>query len=164
MLPNPSWDELFMRHVYLIATKSKDPRTRIGAILVKDGVIISEGYNGIARGVKDLPERYNNKEIKYAFVVHGEANSVLNAIRHGTNTTGSICYTQGIPCNECAKVLIQAGIKEVVVHKQWPAMNQKWLNSIKITKTMFRESGVKIRIFSQALNMVGMNDGLIVRV
>jgi dCMP deaminase len=160
----PSWDELFMRHVYLIASKSKDPRTKIGAILVKDGIIISEGYNGFARNVKDKPSRYRVKEQKYPFMVHGEANAVLNTCRHGVNTTGSICYTQGIPCNECAKTLIQAGVTEVIVHRQWPAMNQKWLASIKTTKIMFKEAKVKIRVLNKKLNLTGINDGVVVKV
>jgi dCMP deaminase len=159
-----TWDEAFMRHVYLVAAKSKDPRSKIGAVLVKDGIVISEGFNGFARGVKDYAERYYDKETKYRFVVHGEANSVFNAVRHGINTTDAVCYTQGIPCCECAKALIQAGVKEVVVHQQWPAMNQKWLESIKTSKIMFRESGVKIRVYNQMLGIHGLNDGYTVLV
>lgn len=159
-----NWDEFFMRHVYLAASKSKDPRTKIGAILVKDGVIISEGFNGFARKVKDLPSRYFNKEIKYKFICHGEHNSVLNAARRGESTLDSICYTQGIPCNSCAIALIQAGIKEIVIHNQWPEMNQKWKESIKISKVMFKEAGVKIRIYNEILDLQGLNNGEIVEV
>jgi dCMP deaminase len=159
-----SWDEFFMRHVYLAATKSRDPRTKIGAILVKDGVIISEGFNGFPRKVKDLPSRYLNKKTKYKMVCHAEHNAVLNACRTGISTLGSICFTNGIPCCECSKALIQAGILEIVVHKQWPEMNQKWKESIKTSKIMFKEAGVKIRIFDEVLGLEGFNNGEIVKV
>ena len=159
-----NWDEYFFRHVYLAASKSRDPRTKIGAILVKDGIIISEGYNGFCRGVKDLPERYLDKETKYRFTCHAEANSVLNACRHSICTMNSICCTNGIPCCECSKVLIQAGILEIVVHKQWPEMNQKWQESIKTSKIMFKEAGIKIRVFDKQLNLQGLNNGEVVAV
>ena len=159
-----NWDDFFMRHVYLAASKSKDPRTKIGAVLVKDGIIISEGFNGFARKVKDKSIRYYDKNIKYLFIVHGESNAILNAARNGISTYGSICYTNGIPCNECAKNLIQAGIKKVIVHAQWPEMNQKWKESIKTTKIMFKEAGIKIQIFNKTLGLTGLNNGEIVNV
>lgn len=152
------WDEYFMRHVYLAASKSKDPRTKIGAVLVKDGVIISEGYNGFPRKVKDLPERYANRETKYKYTAHGEHNSVLNACRRGVATLDSICYTNGLPCNGCAIALIQAGIKEVVIHRQWPEMTG-WKDSMKITQEMFDEACIVVRIFDQKLNLEAYIDG-----
>lgn len=159
-----SWDELFMKHVYLIASKSKDPRTKIGAVLVKDGIIISEGYNGFARGVRDLEERYSDSTIKYAFVVHAEANGVLNAVRHGINTSGATCFTQMIPCSECAKILIQAGIQEIVVHSRWVYKNPQWEKAMKITKIMCGEAGVVIRDFDKFLSIQTLADGRIISV
>ena len=164
LLPIPSWDEFFMRHMYLAASKSKDPRTKIGAVLVKDGIIISEGYNGFARKVADLDERYLDRETKYKYVVHGEVNSILNAARHGISTKDSVLYTNGIPCYDCGKCAIQAGVSEVVVHKQWPGNDKKWLDAAEITKTMFRESGVKIRIFDMVLGLTSISNGEIVTV
>lgn len=156
---NVSWDKLFMQHVYLIASKSKDPRTKIGAVLVKDGVIISEGYNGFARGVKDYEERYLDRELKYKFVVHGEANSVLNAVRHGVNTSGATCYTQGVPCHDCMKTLLQAGVKEIVVHDQWPSHGGPWAESAKLSRQMCEEAGVTIRVINDTLGTVAYSDG-----
>ena len=157
----PSWDELFMRKVYEIAAKSKDPRTKIGAVLVRDNHAILEGYNGFPKGVSDMAERYHDKETKYKFVVHAEANSVLVAARFGISTEGCILYTQGIPCNECTKTVIQGGIKEIVVHKQWPNLftSPKWTESIEISKTMLNESGVHVRWLDKKLNMIGYLDG-----
>ena len=155
-----SWDEYFMRHVYLAASKSKDPRTKIGAILVKDGVVISEGFIGFARGVLDLPQRYNDKETKYQYVVHGEHNSILNAARRGVQTLGSVIYTQGVPCNECAKAIVQAGITKVVLHCEWPNMDSpKWEKATQISKTMFEEAGIPIEWFCKVLDLKGFIDG-----
>jgi len=82
----PNFDELFMRMVYLTATKSKDPSSKIGAVIVKDDRVISTGYNGFPIGVSDSQERYLNRETKYKFVVHAEHNSILTAARFGIST------------------------------------------------------------------------------
>jgi dCMP deaminase len=159
----PNWDEFFMRHVYLTATKSKDPSSKVGAILVNDGVIISEGYNGFPRGVIDSSERYSIREEKYKYVVHAEVNSILNAARNGISTKGSIMYTNGIPCNECAKSVIQAGIIEVVIHDGWPmgkiSGEGKWDNAAKITSTMFGECGIKVRSLTMYLGLNALVNG-----
>lgn len=154
-----------MRHVYLAALKSKDPRTKIGAILTRDKNIISTGFNGFPIGVNDNIERYENKETKYKFVCHAEANSILTAARFGISTLNSILYTQGVPCCECAKTIIQGGVKEVVVHRPWPDMNHSiWLESVKISNIMFKESEVKIRWFYDILGVEGYLDGKTIKV
>ena len=160
----PSWDEWFMRHVYLVSEKSKDPKTKIGAVIVKENHIISSGYNGFPIGVNDLPERYDDRQIKYSMISHAEDNSVITAARFGISTKDTTLYTQGIPCNECAKSIIQSGIKEVVIHKQWPSMIQKWIESCKISEQMLSESGVKIRWFDKLLGISGWLDGQFVNV
>ena len=160
LLPIPSWDELFMRMVYLISTKSRDPRTKIGAIIVKDKRVISMGYNGFPGGVDDLQERYNNREQKYKFVVHAEDNTILTASRFGICTVGTTLYTNGIPCCECSKSIIQGGVKEIVIHKQWPDMKHSgWIESIAVSKTMLSEVGINIRIFDGVLNISSLLDG-----
>jgi dCMP deaminase len=165
LLPIPSWNEFFMRHMYLASSKSKDPRSKIGAILVRDDIIISEGYNGFSRGVRDLPERYLDRETKYKFVVHAECNAILNAARHGISTNRTILYTNGIPCENCGKSIIQAGISEVIIHKQWPTPpSSVWAASAEITKIMFHEAGIIIREFDGVLGMQGVCDGKIVNV
>lgn len=157
----PSFDELFMRMVYLTATKSKDPSTKIGAVIVKDNRVISTGYNGFPIGVTDSLERYENRETKYKFVVHAEHNSVLTAARFGISTNGSIIYTNGIPCNNCMKSIIQSGISEIVIHSLWPDMKHSdWEDSAKVSKTMMEESGLKLRIFDQKLNVDAYLNGV----
>jgi len=160
------WDEYFFRHVYLASWKSKDPRSKIGATLVKDGVVISEGYNGFGRGVLDLPERYEDRETKYKFVVHAEANAILNCVRTGIATKNSILYTQGKPCHECSKLIIQAGVKEIVYHSIWPNLihSQKWVESIQIAEIMLREANIDIRAFDKVLGIEGYLDNQIIKI
>jgi dCMP deaminase len=150
----PDWDSWFMKHAYLAAEKSKDPRTKIGSVIVKDHHIISTGYNGFPIGVNDSLERYENRETKYAMVVHSEDNAILSASRLGISVCGGTLYTQGMPCNECSKSVIQAGIKEIVIHKQWPTMIKKWTDSCKISEIMLSEANINIRILDKFLNIL----------
>lgn len=158
---NLSWDSWFMRHVYLAASKSKDPRTKIGAVLVKDRNIIANGFNGFPSKVNDTEERYNNKELKYQFICHGEANAVIQCAKIGNSSLGSTLYTQGIPCDSCCKIIIQGGVSEIVVHKQWPNLthSSKWVDSVAISSIMIEESGIKIRYLDEVLGLKGFLDG-----
>jgi len=162
----PCWDSWFMEHTYLAARKSRDPKTKIGAVLVKDKKIISTGFNGFPIGVEDLDERYQDRITKHDFVAHAESNCILTAARFGISTCGSTLYTQGIACNECCKAVIQGGVKELVVHKQWPNLvhNENWVKSINISKIMFKEAGVEIRILDKVLGVKGYLDGKIIEV
>ena len=112
-----SWDEYFMGVAMLAARRSKDPSTQVGACIVSaDNIIISTGYNGMPKGCSDdeFPwERSGaENETKYPYVVHAELNAVLNA--NGRDLRGSKLYVALFPCNECAKAIIQSGVKEVV--------------------------------------------------
>ena len=113
-----SWDEYFMGIAMLAAKRSKDPNTQVGACIVsKDNIIISTGYNGMPKGCSDdeFPwERSGEEEIetKYPYVVHAELNAILNS--NGRDLRGSRIYVALFPCNECAKAIIQSGIKEVI--------------------------------------------------
>ncbi len=167
-LHNPSWDELFMRHAYLISSKSKDPRTKIGAVLVRDRRVISEGYNGLPMGVCDhfFPERDERPE-KYFWYEHAERNSVYVCARFGHKTEGSIIFTQGVPCSDCTRAIIQAGIVEVVVHTQWENYEQqfyreKWLESGKRSNQMLKEAEIPVRRFDGVLNVTSLMDGKII--
>ena len=112
-----SWDEYFMGVALLASMRSKDPSTQVGACIV-DGEkrILSTGYNGFPQGCSDDEFPWNRDEskgeTKYQFVVHAELNAILNA--RGKNLSGSVVYVALFPCNECAKAIIQSGIKEVV--------------------------------------------------
>lgn len=162
IIPKPlSDEERFLREVYLVAEQSRDPRTKVGAIIVKDGDIISSGFNNFPRKVKDLESRYLDKEQKRQFVVHAEANAVHNCARKGMSCLGGIMYTQGVPCSECAKVIIQGGISKVIIHNEWPHLNHidNWRKSNDLTLTMFKEAGVVIKSIAIKLNLFGHLDG-----
>ena len=113
-----SWDEYFMGIAMLAAKRSKDPSTQVGACIVSpDNIIISTGYNGMPKGCSDdeFPwQRTGADEIetKYPYVVHAELNAILNS--NGRDLRGSRIYVALFPCNECAKAIIQSGIKEVI--------------------------------------------------
>ena len=109
-----SWDEYFMGIAMLAARRSKDPSTQVGACIVSpDNIIISTGYNGMPKGCSDddFPWDRTGEETKYPYVVHAELNAILNA--NGRDLRGSRLYVALFPCNECAKAIIQSGIKEV---------------------------------------------------
>lgn len=112
-----SWDEYFMGVALLAAERSKDPNTRVGACIVDDqNRILSTGYNGFPQGCSDdeFPWNRNEEEgeTKYKFVVHAELNAILNT--RGKSLAGSRLYVGLFPCHECAKAIIQAGIREVI--------------------------------------------------
>ena len=110
-----SWDEYFMGVSLLAARRSKDPNTQVGACIVsEDNIIISTGYNGMPKGCSDdaFPWGREGEETKYPYVVHAELNAILNA--SGRDLRGSRIYVALFPCNECAKAIIQSGIKEVL--------------------------------------------------
>ncbi len=165
-IPSKDPRESFMRQVYLHANDSKDPRTKIGAVLTLQDRVISTGFNGFPRKVKDLLSRYENRETKYKFICHAEANSVSTAARLGRATLDSVLYTQGIPCQECCKTLIQAGVKKFVVHKQWPNLtySEKWNDAIAISTIMMEEAGIELEIFDKELGLLGFLDGKTINV
>ena len=112
-----SWDEYFMGVALLAAQRSKDPSTQVGACIVdKENRILSTGYNGFPHGCSDDDFPWNRDETlgetKYPYVVHAELNSILNA--SGKSLAGAKIYVALFPCNECAKAIIQCGIKEVI--------------------------------------------------
>ena len=112
-----SWDEYFMGVAYLASMRSKDPNSQVGACIVgADNKILSIGYNGFPLGCSDdlFPWAREGDELdkKYVYVVHSELNAILNA--HGTNLEGAKMYVTLFPCNECAKAIIQSGIRELI--------------------------------------------------
>ena len=137
------WTRRYLDIAKEVGTWSKDPSKQIGAVAVGDkGQILSQGYNGFPRGVKDTDDRYNNREEKYKYVVHGEMNCIYNACNSGVSLNGATLYVTGLPvCSECAKGIIQVGIKKVVMEypKDIPLV---WEQSVQLTKQMFLEADV----------------------
>lgn len=111
------WDEYFMGIAQLSALRSKDPSTQVGACIVdSDNKVVSIGYNGMPRGIDDdlVPWGHGEGlESKYLYVCHAEFNAILNT-RNGEKLSGCRLYVTLFPCNECAKAIIQTGIKEII--------------------------------------------------
>lgn len=138
-----SWDEYFMGIAILSSYRSKDPNTQVGACIVNNNNrIMSMGYNGFPAGCSDdeFPwERIGNDyDTKYPYVCHAELNAILNC--RGANLEGSRIYVALFPCNECAKAIIQSGIKEVVY------LSDKYAETMgtKASKRMLTAAGVKL--------------------
>ena len=147
-----SWDETFMLLAHLVAQRSKDPNTQTGACIVDENkIIVGLGYNGWPRGIKDelLPWGREGETLdkKYIYVVHAEANAVLNANK---STQGCTIYCTLAPCNECAKIIIQQGIKEVVYHKDIYHDLDEWVAARK----MFDLAKVKYRKYTPQYDMI----------
>lgn len=137
-----SWDEYFMGVSKLAGMRSKDPNTQVGACIVSDdNKILSMGYNGFPNGCSDdeFPWDREGEEIntKYPFVTHAELNAILNY--RGGSLVGSKLYVSLFPCNECAKAIIQAGIKKVI----FASNKYDGTTSVIASKKMFDASGVK---------------------
>lgn len=142
-----SWDEYFMGISLLSSMRSKDPSTQVGACIVSnDNKILSVGYNGFPRGCSDdeFPwERSgeSSNDTKYPFVCHAELNAILNA--GGQSLFGARIFVALFPCNECAKAIIQSGIKEVVYISDKYAESE----SVIASKRMLTSAGVKLTQF-----------------
>ena len=142
-MSNPKWDQRYLKLAYGVAQWSKDPSSKIGAIAVgSKGQVLSQGFNGFPRGLRDDLTRLNDRELKYKYVVHAEMNTIYNATYNGVSLDGSTLYVYGLPiCSECAKGVIQVGIKRVVMPKTIN-MPEKWRESWATSASFFLEAGV----------------------
>ena len=123
---------------------SKDPVCKVGAILLAPDSyqILSMGYNGLPRKVKETPERWD-RPLKYKYVEHAERNAIYNASRHGTPLEGSIAVITKFPCCDCARALIQSGISVIVT--ETPDFNHpRWGEDFKISQELFHEVNIEI--------------------
>ncbi len=140
------WHKRFMEVAELVKTWSKDPSTKVGAVVVgPDREIRSTGYNGLVRGVDDnKPERLE-RPTKYDFFEHAERNAVYNACLIGASLKGCVIYVTSMPCPDCARAIIQSGIKMVVTHKVTIDENSPantWRDKLIYSEEMFKEAGV----------------------
>ena len=164
----PSWDVWFMRQVYLVASKSKDNSTKIGAVITKSNRVISTGYNGLPTGVVDtVPERHV-RPTKYLWFEHGERNAIYAAAKFGGELDGATLYTQGIPCADCGRAVIQAGIKSVVIHGPFEdvlhTLRNHWNESCATSEVMFKEVGVQVRWVDGLIGVEGYANGKVIHV
>ena len=148
-----TWDQYFMGIAIMSAARSKDPGTQVGACIVdSDNRILSVGYNWMPTGCNDDDMPWSREgedlESKYFFVCHAELNAILN-YRGGT-LKGARCYSTSFPCNECAKAIIQIGIKELVYKSDKYADTTSTIAS----KRMFDMAGVKYTAYENMHKMI----------
>ncbi len=142
------WDSRFLKIAKNeVSSWSKDPSRKHGAVIVSDKRIISTGYNGFPRNIADSEERYSDRPTKYKFVVHAELNCILNAAYNGISTKDSTMYVAGglRVCHECAKSIIQAGIKKVIVFSEG---DSGWEESTSLANDLFKEAGIEYIVYT----------------
>jgi len=139
------WDKRYMELAKVVASWSKDPSKKIGAVAIgSKGQVLAQGFNGFPRGIDDNDERLNDRETKYKYVVHAEMNLIYNATFNGISLDGSTVYVYGLPiCSECAKGLIQVGVKQVVMcENSYQDADEKWMKSLELSVALLNESGI----------------------
>lgn len=135
------WDAFYIGMAQYMATASKDPSTKVGAVIVRpNNTIASVGYNGFPRGMKDDPELYADRPTKYSRIVHAEMNAILNA---QGSVEGCTLYTSALPpCDRCAVFVVQAGISRVVYEEPSAALADRWGDSLAKSLAIFAEAGI----------------------
>lgn len=136
------WATRYLDMAKLIASWSKDPSTKVGAVIVNPhNEIISLGYNGLPKGVKDSVSRLHDRDTKLSMTVHAEQNALLFA--HESVRDCTLYVYPFMPCSHCAGLIIQTGIKEVVTYDY---ETLTWAQSFELTKAMFKEACVKLTL------------------
>jgi dCMP deaminase len=140
---SPRWDAKFLGLAVFMASWSKDPSTKVGAVIADHRYrVLSLGYNGFPRGIADTEERLNDRPTKYSLIAHAERNA-LDQLE--ASAVGATIYATLFPCSECAKSIVQRGIRRVVT-QPFDADCPRWGESFRMTRAMFSEAGVEIVI------------------
>ncbi|MEG1512821.1 MAG: cytidine/deoxycytidylate deaminase family protein [Raoultibacter sp.] len=144
----PSWDEYFMKLATEVASRTTCLRRAVGAIIVKDRRILSTGYNGVPTGIRHCDEVGclreqlgvpSGQRHEICRGLHAEQNAIIQAARYGTNIEGASIYITTQPCIVCAKMIINAGITEIVYQNPYPD---------ELSQEMLKESGITLRIYA----------------
>lgn len=134
------WDKRFLEMANLISLWSKDPSTGTGCVITKENKIISLGFNGYPKGIKDNSKDPRN--LKLSKTIHAEANAILFASKNLENCT--LYVTPIPPCDRCGSLIVQSGIKRVVIGLQQNLDITRWNQSTEIAQDMFIEAGVEV--------------------
>lgn len=135
------WDVRFVQMAELVATWSKDPSTKTGAVIVRpDKSVVSVGFNGFPRPMKDDHELYEDRTKKYSRIVHCEVNALIAAQQ---SVQGCTLYTTGMCCDRCVVQLIQAGITRFVWRADTDDMKSRWADAFALTQSYLDEAGVE---------------------
>lgn len=165
----PDWNDWFLRIAYEVSYKSKDQKTKIGSVIVKDKQVIKIGYNGFPAKIDDNIKERHERPAKYEWTVHSEANAICAAAKYGAQVNDSQLFTLAVPCRECFKLIISSGIKEVFYHSlfqvEWDQhYRDYWKNHVEFVLNLSKESGVDLICIKKILNKVAYLDGEIIDV
>lgn len=138
------WDLRFLELARLVSSWSKDPSTKVGAVIVdQDLRVMSLGFNGLPINVADMPDRYQDRNAKYSMIVHGDMNALIFARR---DIRGCTMYTHPfLPCDRCAGPVIQSGIVRVVSTLPSEEVTSRWGGSVDRSRAMFIEAGIEFQ-------------------
>lgn len=155
-----NWINMFFEMCEVVSKKSKDPSTKVGCVITgSNNSVISTGFNGFPIGVEDSLVDFSNDKInkskryerpeKYSWTAHAEENAIAFAARNGVSTNGATLYVNRMmPCTRCTRLIIQSGIKKIVVLVDVPEETLKrWKEDNDIAEQMLKEAGVQITVF-----------------
>lgn len=138
-------DDYFLALCDMVAQRSKDPSTQVGAVIVRDGDILATGYNGFPAGLDETPERWE-RPTKYGYVVHAEENAVLRAARQGVSIKDATLYVSLAPCVKCARFIANSGIQEIVFNKtKTDGFPRGDHHELRLGRTILSETGIEMR-------------------
>ncbi len=147
--PRPTWDEYFMKIARVVASRSNCMKRKVAALIVKDGRIISTGYNGTPRGTKNCSEggcprcnafKPSGQGLTECYCSHAEENAIVQASYHGIEISGGVLYSTFSPCLMCTKMIINSGISEVVYNEAYPMGGE--------ALTLLKQPHIKVRKFT----------------
>lgn len=141
------WDWRFIDLAKTVSSWSKDPRRKVGCVLVKGKREISMGYNGFPEHLSDSLLRLNTPSFKDRVIIHAEWNAIINAAKFGVPVEGSSAYITYHPCSRCASVLIQAGVKRVVCPPPSYA-SEKWKDDFQISSDILVEADIPVYFYN----------------
>ena len=147
------WECRFLDLAFVISKWSKDPSTKVGAVIAREKIIISTGFNGFAQGIKDDLLKYNDRSLKYRMVLHAEENAILNTKE---DLSGCTIYVSPVPpCASCMAKIIQVGIKTVVSFKPNKMFLERWKDDIDIAQEMLKEVNGKLIMYEEIEHYYG---------
>ena len=154
------WYEYFRQIAHTVKLKSKDKSTQIGAIIVgSDSEIRSTGYNSFPRGIDDFREERQERPEKYYWMEHAERNAIINAARIGVSTNRCTMYlTCDIPCVDCTRAIINAGIKVIFCEKGEGAKGDHWKEHTERSIQMFKEAGATVWYYGDEKPFINMGE------
>lgn len=152
MIRSEKWDKRFIEAARHFSSWSKDPSTKVGAVIVNPTMeIVGTGYNGFPRGVEDRKDRLNDRTTKYALVVHAELNAIIQAGHRARGGTIYVWPPFGCPpcCASCAKAIIQSGIVRVVGYSP-DAPVERWTEDLAVARGMLEEAGIEMTFWRES--------------